>query len=143
MSIIQSQSPARFSEHDEQPGQPLAALASPLNQTTIDPILALELRVRWLEALILGVTGPLDPPTSTVDTARTGRETRGIDDRTQKGRGNFKSLRGTVAEKQEGNEKGKGRASATLARLTEDVKKRLDAIVESNEGLKKFMDACT
>ncbi|EKM76228.1 hypothetical protein AGABI1DRAFT_115974 [Agaricus bisporus var. burnettii JB137-S8] len=68
---------------------------TPLTRINIDPELALELRIRWLEALIHGP-----------DPGRKRKETVGT----------------------------------TLARLTEDVKKRLDAIVEPNDSLKKFID---
>jgi hypothetical protein len=67
-----------------------------LGKVNIEPELALELRVRWLEALIHGP-----------DPGRKRKET-----------------------------------VATLARLTEEVKKRLDAIVEPNDSLKKFIDTC-
>lgn len=70
---------------------------TPLTRINIDPELALELRIRWLEALIHGP-----------DPGRKRKETVGT----------------------------------TLARLTEDVKKRLDAIVEPNDSLKKFIDTC-
>ncbi|PFH50264.1 hypothetical protein AMATHDRAFT_123746, partial [Amanita thiersii Skay4041] len=57
----------------------------------IDPALALELRLRWLETIVLGVQAALL------------------------------------------------KHGETLAHLAEDVQRRLDAIVEANEGLKRFM----
>lgn len=70
--------------------------SAPATKVSIEPELALELRVRWLEALIHGA-----------DPGRKRKET-----------------------------------VATLARLTEEVKKKLDAIVEPNDSLKKFIDTC-
>lgn len=68
----------------------------------IDPALSLELRLRWLEAILLGVRQ---------DTKE----------------------RKKLSELKHGE---------TLIRLAEDVQRRLDAAVESNEGLKRFMDHC-
>lgn len=68
----------------------------------IDPALSLELRLRWLEAILLGV-----------------RQDR---------KGKDKPNDFTHGE--------------TLIRLAEDVQRRLDTVVESNDGLKKFMDHC-
>lgn len=72
----------------------------------VDSALSLELRLRWLEAILLGV-------------------------------------------KQEfggGGRKGKERDNLshgeTLLRSAEDVQKRLIGIVNSNDGLKRFMDHC-
>ncbi|KAH7923972.1 hypothetical protein BV22DRAFT_1105772 [Leucogyrophana mollusca] len=69
---------------------------------TIDPALSLELRLRWLEALLLGVRQDV-------------RDRKGKD---------------KVPELKHGE---------TLIRLAEDVQRRLDAVVESNDGLKRFM----
>ncbi|KAF5328892.1 hypothetical protein D9611_014262 [Ephemerocybe angulata] len=68
----------------------------------IDPQLALELRVRWLEALVLGLSGS-----------------------TLKGKGKELGLGG-----------GKGE---NLVRLAENVQGQLEAAVDGNEGLRKFM----
>jgi len=70
---------------------------------TIDPDIALELRVRWLEAIILGV----------------------------------KDSSSAWAK-----EKGKGREDPkqTLVRLAEDAQRTLDGVVESNDGLKRFIE---
>lgn len=73
---------------------------------TIDPVLSLELRLRWLEALLLGVR----------------QETR---DRKPR-------------EKQP-----ELKPSESLIHLAGDVQRRLNAVVESNDGLKKFMHQCT
>ena len=70
----------------------------PALPTKIDPLLALELRLRWLEALILGVKQDL------------------------------------------------GRASLThgetVSKLAETVQRKLNKVVQGNEGLTKFMDQC-
>lgn len=75
--------------------------------STIDPILSLELRLRWLEALLLGVR----------------HETR---DR----KGREKPL----SELKRGE---------SLIHLAGDVQRRLNNVVESNDGLKKFIHQCT
>lgn len=68
----------------------------------IDPALSLELRLQWLEALLIGVR--------------------------QEGKGKEK-----VPELKHGE---------NLLKLAEDVQRRLDIVVSSNEGLKRFMDTC-
>lgn len=140
----QSQSPSSQRDDQKSPSQPWAAFGQPPNKATIDPILALELRVRWLETLVLGLSGP---SSSSSDASTLAPNANAIDGKAtvgdEKGRGSLKSLRRKTAEKQKERGKGKGKESATtLARLTEEVKKRLDAIVETNEGLRKFMDTC-
>ena len=74
--------------------------------TTIDPVLSLELRLRWLEALLLGVRQ---------------------DTRDRKAREKPPELK----------------HGESLVRLAGDVQRRLNAVVESNDGLKKFMHQCT
>lgn len=69
----------------------------------IDPVLSLELRLCWLEAIILGLR-------------QDGKDRKG---------------------KEKLNERGD-----TLIRLAEDVQRRLDVAVGSNEGLKRFMEHC-
>lgn len=69
----------------------------------IDPMLSLQLRLRWLEALLYGVRA--EPKDRTKD----------------------KSLR-------------KGE---TLLRSAQQIQTRLDALVESNDSLRKFMEHCT
>ncbi|KXN84237.1 hypothetical protein AN958_12810 [Leucoagaricus sp. SymC.cos] len=149
MNIIQPLSPPPQpqppSRQDQPTGQGWAALAQTSTKaTTVDPILALELRVRWLEALILGVAGPSSGPNTSTSANGVGgaeKKSRSRDEKGQKGRGSLKGSGGRAADKQKERDKGKGNISAaTLAHLTEGVKKRLDAIVETNEGLKKFMD---
>nr|GAT43596.1 predicted protein [Mycena chlorophos] len=75
----------------------------PAPTPSIDPALSLELRLRWLEAILLGVKQG-DHAT------RKGKEKEGL------GRGE------------------------TLLRAAENLQKRLDVIVNGNEGLKRFME---
>lgn len=72
---------------------------------TIDPDVALELRVRWLEAIIVGVK----------DSSSGWKEKKGKEREDPK---------------------------QTLVRLAEDVQRTLDAAVDSNDGLKRFMEHC-
>ena len=87
--------------------------ANPPKATTIDPMLALELRLRWLEALVLGL------PENNASRAASHRKL------------------GSVPLKKKLLKHGE-----TLVRLVEDMQNRLDAIVEANEGLKRFMAQC-
>lgn len=73
----------------------------------IDPALSLELRLRWLEAILLGVR-------------------QDAKDRKGKEKASWLNLK----------------HGETLIRLAEDVQQRLDNAVESNDGLKRFMDHC-
>ncbi|KAF4569733.1 hypothetical protein EYR40_008711 [Pleurotus pulmonarius] len=85
----------------------------PVVAPTIDPELSLELRLRWLEALILGTKHD-----------HKGKETEPA---------------GPVAASSR-NELKQGE---TLVRAVEDIQKSLNLAVENNDGLKKFMDHCT
>ncbi|KAL4265507.1 hypothetical protein AB1N83_004983 [Pleurotus pulmonarius] len=82
----------------------------PVVAPTIDPELSLELRLRWLEALILGTKHD-----------HKGKETEPA---------------GPVAASSR-NELKQGE---TLVRAVEDIQKSLNLAVENNDGLKKFMD---
>ncbi|KAF8635049.1 hypothetical protein AX15_000585 [Amanita polypyramis BW_CC] len=91
-------------------------------RTAIDPMLALELRVRWLEALVLGI------PENNPGHATLHRKVGSI----------------PLRSKQRSISGGEGKAALlkhgeTLVRLAKDVQSRLDAAVEANEGLKRFM----
>jgi len=115
-SLDGTESPAKTSTSPTDPtrtraDQPHAA------PTTIDPVLSLELRLRWLEALLLGV--------------------RQHDARGGSGRDTNKDYSKTTTTTTELTKPLGG--SQTLVRLAADVQRRLDHIVESNEGLKKFM----
>jgi hypothetical protein len=77
----------------------------PALPSTIDPALALELRIRWLEAILVGVKP---------------------EGRDGKGKEKFPEVK----------------SGESLARMAEDVQKKLDAIVEGNEGLKRFISHC-
>jgi hypothetical protein len=81
---------------------PLAQLEPSIAPPVIDPALSLELRLRWLEALLLGVR-------------QDARDRKGKD---------------KVPELKHGE---------TLIRLAEDVQRRLDNVIQSNDGLQRFM----
>lgn len=81
---------------------PLAQLEPSTTPPVIDPVLSLELRLRWLEALLLGVR-------------QDARDRKGKD---------------KVPELKHGE---------TLIRLAEDVQRRLDDVIQSNDGLQRFM----
>ena len=89
-----------------------AADAPTTRPVTIEPALALELRLRWLEAIVLGVS----------------RERKG------KGRESDQDALASPASHAKQGE--------TLVRLAESVQQRLDAAVEGNEGLRRFMEHC-
>lgn len=74
----------------------------------IDPRLSLELRIRWLEVLLLGVK--------------------------------HDALAGKGKNKEKAEVKNDG---DTLVFRAEEIQKRLDNIVEGNDGLQKFVDRCT
>ncbi|KAF8159434.1 hypothetical protein B0H34DRAFT_796679 [Crassisporium funariophilum] len=88
-------------EHESAPGK-------------IDPLIALELRLRWLEALILGVKQDL------------GKDKKG------KAKEDYSSAAAAAANLKHGQ---------TLTRLTETVQQKLNKAVEGNDGLKRFMDS--
>jgi len=98
---------------------------TPRRAVTIDPILALELRLRWVEALVLGV--PDGAPTSVGARAPSHRKARSIP---------LKSTRSTSGADTKAALLKRGE---TLARLAKDLRTRLDAIVEANEELKRFI----
>ncbi|KAG5647826.1 hypothetical protein DXG03_007750 [Asterophora parasitica] len=79
-----------------------ASKEAPVPPASIDPALALDLRLRWLEAILLGVKQ------DSVD---------------RKGKEHERPL-------PEGE---------TLARAAENIQRRLDTVVGSNDGLKQFM----
>lgn len=81
----------------------------------VDSVLALELRLRWLEALILGMK----------------QDSKGKAREEYAGVINFGSA--AAANLKPGE---------TLTRLAESVQSRLRKVVEGNEGLRRFMDNC-
>ena len=87
----------------------------------IDPILALELRLRWLEALILGIKQDLGRE----------RKGKGKDVAEYASFGNAQMIASANLKRGE-----------TLMRLAESVQQKLDKALEANEGLKRFMDNC-
>jgi hypothetical protein len=96
-SLDGTDSPAKTSESASPPEG-----RDPTGPTHIDPVLSLELRLRWLEALLLGVRQ---------------------DTRDRKGRDKPSELK----------------PGDSLVQLAGNVQRRLNAVVESNDGLKKFM----
>ena len=89
----------------ESPAKTSASLSDPTGPAHIDPVLSLELRLRWLEALLLGVRQ---------------------DTRDRKGREKPPELK----------------PGESLIQLAGNVQRRLNTVVESNDGLKKFMHQC-
>lgn len=73
---------------------------------SISPELSLELRLRWLEALLFGVRQEL---------ARESRGNRKPDETAKK---------------------------ATLLRRAEEIQQNLNSVIQSHEGIRKFMDRC-
>ncbi|RDB20846.1 hypothetical protein Hypma_012052 [Hypsizygus marmoreus] len=92
--------PMPANHHDPTPPKPPP-------HPTIDPELALDLRLRWLEAILLGVKQDYSSA------------------RDRKGKEREKPYELSHGE--------------TLCRITEDLQRRLDAVVEGNDGLKRFM----
>jgi len=82
----------------------------------VDPLLALELRLRWLEALIVGMK------------QETGRDRKG------KAREEYAGVNAAAAGPSL-------KHGETLTRMAETVQTKLGKVVEGNEGLKRFMDS--
>lgn len=105
----------------------LPAQAIPPEQTVeipppnVDPVQSLELRLRWLEALLYGVK----PEGSAPSRDRTSRHPRGP------------SVSGLNHDRRHGLKNGE-----TLMRSAEEVKRRMDSVVEGNDGLRRFVDHC-
>ncbi|KAL5533458.1 hypothetical protein ACEPAF_5234 [Sanghuangporus sanghuang] len=90
---------------------PMSPIPNPLGRFVpppIDPQLSLELRIRWLEVLLLGI----------------------------KQDASAKSSR----ERAKAKEEGKQGEKETFVLKAEQTQKRFDGVVESNNGLRKFMD---
>jgi hypothetical protein len=83
----------------------------------VDPLLALELRLRWLEVLIVGMKQEMG-----------------------------KDKKGKAKEEYAGVNAAAAAASLkhgeTLTRIAETVQTKLGKVVEGNEGLTRFMDTC-
>ncbi|KAJ6610211.1 hypothetical protein B0H10DRAFT_2166111 [Mycena sp. CBHHK59/15] len=84
------------------PAPTMEKTQSKRSPSVIEPALSLELRLRWLEAILLGVKQD--------------------------------------ARDRRGKEREKLTHGETLIRTAEDLQKRLTTIVDSNDGLKRFMD---
>lgn len=84
----------------------------------VDPLLALELRLRWLEVLIVGMKQEI------------GKDKKG------KAREEYAGVNAAAAA-------ASLKHGETLTRIAETVQTKLGKVVEGNEGLKRFMDSCT
>lgn len=98
----------------------LEAGSQSLKPGKIDPMLALELRLRWLEALILGVKQDLAK-----------------DKKCKSKESEYASISTANATASAHLKRGE-----TLVRLAQTVEQKLDKALEGNEGLKRFMDNC-
>ncbi|KAL5528902.1 hypothetical protein ACEPAG_4876 [Sanghuangporus baumii] len=90
---------------------PMSPIPNPLGRSApspIDPQLSLELRIRWLEVLLLGIKQDASTKSS--------------------------------KERAKAQEEGKQGEKETLVLKAEQTQKRFDGVVESNDGLRKFMD---
>jgi hypothetical protein len=115
---------------DMDPPAPMLAASSESNAPPrhsdgpgkVDPVLALELRLRWLEALVLGIKQELSRE----------KKGKGRDHAAEyAGFGNAQTI--ALANLKRGE---------TLVRLAESVQQKLDKALEGNEGLRRFMDNC-
>ena len=134
----------------------------------VDPVLALELRLRWLEAILVGVkpelepVAPPPPPPSSSSTLRPGAD-GALRSRLGAGSNRLGSVRGrpSAVDAFKTPQKGKEREGTvtrneaveaavaemlkpgeTLIRLVAELKKKLNEIVASHDGFQKFMDRC-
>jgi hypothetical protein len=87
----------------------------------ITPELSLELRVRWIEALVNGVKNDRRNPRARTDDDE-GEDTRRRLERK--------------------NPEGIGERGETIARKLEEIQARLNSIVEQNETMKLFLKHC-
>jgi len=71
----------------------------------IEPALSLELRLRWLEAILLGVRQEI---------------------KTHRGKEKCHELKN----------------GETLSKVADDIQRRLNIVVEENDGLRRFMENC-
>jgi len=87
----------------------------------VDPVLALELRLRWLEALVVGMK----------------QQDAGRDRKGKTKEDTYAGASVAAAATAAGLKHGE-----TLSHLTEAVQKEFDKVVDSSEGLRKFIDNC-
>ena len=100
---------------------------------TIDPVLAMELRLRWVEALVLGVPdNAVQAPGNLPSSHRRGPPATAAPQR-----GTKRNVSGADSKAISSLKHGE-----TLVRLSKELQSRLDEIVEANEGLKRFMAQC-
>lgn len=97
--------------------QQQAAAFLPSRPPTVDPVTSLELRVRWLEALVSGMSG-VDPHSA--------------------GHHHSKSKADDLKEK----EKEENARNFGLLRKVDQVQQQLDQVVEENDQLRRFMSKC-
>lgn len=97
--------------------QQQAAALLPSRPPTVHPITSLELRVRWLEALVAGMGG-VDPHSA--------------------GHHHSKSRAEGLKEK----EKEESMRNFGLLRKVDQVQRQLDQVVEENDQLRRFMTKC-
>jgi len=90
-------------------GESTSASGGTTHAPSIDPLVALELRLRWLEAIIVG---PKD----------------------RKGKSREHQSTSSVSASLSQGE--------TLVRLTEGVQRRLEKVMDGNDGVKRFVDKC-
>lgn len=99
----------------------------------IDPRLALELRVRWLEAIVYGAKQQAHEASSSSSSSASTTAVSG-----SKSNPLLQSRPSPPAKARLRDQLGL-KDGETLVRLAENVQQRLEVVVESNEGLKKFM----
>ena len=115
----------------------------------MSPTLSLQLRIRWLEALLIGVRQEVASKGKNVK-----GEEKGKGKKAKKLDGNKKKQEGEEDEEEEGEEKTEYGEDGTegdlededevhtLMRQAEDVQLQLKGVVESHEAIRKFMDNC-
>ena len=104
------------------PASPMHQMYPRGNAPPIDPVLSLELRIRWIEVLLFGVKQ---------DQATLKKET--INNAKNNNKGSTTAASVSTKSKEE---------KEALVLRAEELKKKLDVIVDSNDGLRKFMDRC-
>lgn len=87
----------------------------------VDPVLALELRLRWLEALVVGMK----------------QQDAGRERKAKAKEDTYAGASVTAAAAAAGLKHGE-----TISHLTEAVQKEFNKVVDSSEGLRKFIDNC-
>ena len=107
-----------LSSTDHPESYDVKTVKSDIKQVEIDPITALELRVRWLEAIVFGTKQ--DQHAKEKEKEKDAKRVR-------------------FSEKNVKQDSGSGEP---LVKMAWDIQRRLDTVVNSNEGLKRFMSQC-